>query len=79
VLVGALTASGFRIDGSQAGLYLWATRDEDCWQTVAALARRGILVAPGSFYGAAGVQHVRIALTASDERVDEAVSRLGSW
>lgn len=78
-LVGALTASGFRIDGSRAGLYLWATRDEDCWQTVAALARRGILVAPGSFYGAAGAQHVRIALTASDERVDEAVSRLGSW
>jgi aspartate/methionine/tyrosine aminotransferase len=79
VLSAALTASGFRIDGSRAGLYLWATRDEDCWQTVATLARRGILVAPGSFYGAAGAQHVRIALTASDERVDEAVSRLGSW
>jgi len=78
-LVSALTASGFRIDGSQAGLYLWATRDEDCWQTVAALAERGILVAPGSFYGDAGAQHVRVALTAPDERVDEAVSRLGSW
>jgi len=78
-LAGALTASGFRIDGSDAGLYLWATRDEDCWDTVAALARRGILVAPGSFYGAAGARHVRIALTATDERVDEAVSRLGSW
>jgi len=78
-LAGALTASGFRIDGSDAGLYLWAARDEDCWDTVAALARRGILVAPGSFYGAAGARHVRIALTATDERVDEAVSRLGSW
>lgn len=79
VLVEALTASGFRIDGSQAGLYLWATRDEDCWQTVGALAERGILVAPGAFYGAAGARHVRIALTATDDRVDEAVSRLGSW
>ncbi len=75
-LVGALTASGFRIDGSEAGLYLWATRDEDCWETVAALARLGILVAPGSFYGAAGARHVRVALTATDERVDEAVARL---
>lgn len=77
-LAGALRASGFRIDSSDAGLYLWATRDEDCWQTVAALARLGILVAPGSFYGDAGARHVRVALTAPDERVDEAVSRLGA-
>ncbi|MCS0498997.1 succinyldiaminopimelate transaminase [Protaetiibacter mangrovi] len=75
-LTAALTASGFRIDGSEAGLYLWASRDEDCWQTVAALARIGILVAPGSFYGEAGTRHVRVALTATDARVDEAVSRL---
>ncbi len=77
-LVGALTASGFRIDGSRAGLYLWATRDEDCWETVGALARLGILVAPGSFYGAAGARHVRVALTATDERVDAAVERLSA-
>ena len=35
-----------------------------------------VLVAPGSFYGAAGKQHVRIALTATDERIDAAVVRL---
>ena len=40
------------------------------------LARRGILAAPGEFYGPAGAQHVRIALTATDERIDAAVSRL---
>ena len=77
-LTGALAASGFRIDHSDAGLYLWATRDEDCWQTVAALAELGILVAPGAFYGEAGARHVRVALTAPDERVDEAVSRLAA-
>ena len=33
------------------------------------LAERGILAAPGDFYGAAGAEHVRIALTASDERI----------
>ena len=46
--------AGFRIDHSEASLYLWATRDEDCWETVAWLAERGILVAPGTFYGPVG-------------------------
>jgi len=72
----ALEGAGLRIERSEAGLYLWTTRDEDCWETVGALADRGILVAPGSFYGVAGERHVRIALTASDERIDAAVSRL---
>ncbi|MEI2766160.1 MAG: succinyldiaminopimelate transaminase [Dermatophilaceae bacterium] len=73
----ALEGAGYRVDHSDAGLYLWATRDEDCFSTVAALAERGILVAPGAFYGAAGARHVRIALTATDERVQAAADRLG--
>jgi succinyldiaminopimelate transaminase len=76
VLLDAFAAAGFRVEASQAGLYLWVTRDEDCWDTVADLARRGVLVAPGSFYGAAGRRHVRVALTATDERVDAAAERL---
>jgi succinyldiaminopimelate transaminase len=72
----AFEGAGFRIDHSEASLYLWATRDEDCWETVAALADLGILVAPGAFYGRAGARHVRIAFTATDERVAEAVARL---
>ncbi len=75
-LAAALPAAGFRIDESAAGLYLWITRDEDCWQSVDALAALGILVAPGEFYGPAGARHVRIALTATDERVDAACTRL---
>jgi succinyldiaminopimelate transaminase len=73
----ALTSAGFRIDDSQAGLYLWATRDEPCWDSVNWLAERGILVAPGDFYGDAGARHVRVALTALDEAVALAVRRLG--
>lgn len=72
----ALIASGFRIDHSEASLYLWATADEPCWTTVDRLADLGILVAPGDFYGTAGAQHVRVALTATDERIDAAVQRL---
>ena len=76
VLMPALDAAGFRIEHSQAGLYLWATRDEDCWESVRHLAGLGILVAPGSFYGVAGSRHVRLSLTATDERVAAAVRRL---
>ena len=72
----ALEAAGFTVDHSEAGLYLWATRGEDSRTTLAWLSERGILVAPGDFYGAAAAQHVRFALTATDERIDAAVSRL---
>lgn len=76
VLAEALRAAGFRIDHSEGSLYLWVTRGEDCRATVDWLAERGILVAPGDFYGEAGTQHVRVALTATDERVDAAAARL---
>jgi len=72
----ALEGHGFRIEHSEASLYLWATRDESCWDTVAHLAELGILVAPGDFYGPAGESFVRVALTATDERVRAAVERL---
>lgn len=72
----ALESAGFTITHSQAGLYLWASRNEDCWATVGWLADRGILVAPGQFYGEAGKNHVRVALTATDERISSAVQRL---
>ncbi|MFG2945228.1 bifunctional succinyldiaminopimelate transaminase/glutamate-prephenate aminotransferase [Streptomyces adustus] len=72
----ALLGNGFRIEHSEASLYLWATRDESCWTTVSRLADLGILVAPGDFYGTAGEKFVRVALTATDERVRAAVERL---
>jgi succinyldiaminopimelate transaminase len=75
-LAPAVRAAGARIDHSEAGLYLWVTRDEDCWTTIDWLAGLGIVAAPGSFYGPAGGRHVRLALTASDERIAAAVERL---
>ena len=83
-LLPALEAFGMRVDHSEAGLYLWATpagagpapTPADCWSTVGRLADLGVLVAPGSFYGAAGLAHVRVALTATDERVAAAAGRL---
>lgn len=76
VLRSALLAAGFRIDHSEAGLYLWATRDEPAWDTTTWLAERGVLVAPGTFYGPTGDRHVRFALTAPDERIASVADRL---
>jgi len=50
--------------------------DYDCWESVRVLAEIGILVSPGEFYGPAGQRHIRVALTASDERVAAAADRL---
>lgn len=79
VLLPALEQAGFRIDRSEAGLYLWATRGEPGRQTVAALAELGILVVPGDFYGAVSDRHVRVALTASDAAIDAAAIRLRAF
>jgi succinyldiaminopimelate transaminase len=76
LLLPAFRAAGFTVDHSEAGLYLWATRGEPCRDTVVWLAHRGILVAPGEFYGPGGARHVRVALTATDERIAAAVERL---
>lgn len=72
----ALEAAGFRIDGSEAGLYLWASEGRDAWESMGRLADLGILAGPGPFYGADSAQHVRLALTAATERVAEAARRL---
>lgn len=77
-LLPALQSVGLTVDDSEAGLYLWATRGEPCRDTLAWLAQRGILVAPGEFYGPRGAEHVRVALTATDERITAAVHRLTS-
>ena len=78
VLWSALVSAGWRIDHSEAGLYLWATLPgHDCWSAAELLASEcGILVAPGVLYGAAGDRHVRVALTASDERIAAAAARI---
>jgi succinyldiaminopimelate transaminase len=73
----ALEAAGWRIDHSGAGLYLWASRPgSDGWESAGILAEAGILVSPGELYGPAGVRHIRVALTATDERIAAAVARL---
>lgn len=76
VLRPAIEAAGFRVDHSEAGLYVWATEGRDAWESLGRLADLGILAGPGHFYGAHFPEHVRFSLTATDERIDEAAARL---
>ena len=76
VLAKALSKAGFKIEFSEAGLYIWCSRDESDWDSVAWFAELGILVTPGGFYGVKAGRYVRIALTASDENISSAASRI---
>lgn len=87
LLLPAVRAAGLRVDHSEAGLYLWATEGRPALDTLGRLADLGILVGPGTFYGEADpsvpaddpldlAHHVRISLTATDERVAAAAERL---
>lgn len=76
VLSSALVKAEFQIDFSNAGLYIWCTRNEDCWDSVSWLADLGILATPGIFYGAAGAKHIRIAMTATDAQIADAANRI---
>ena len=76
VLLAAVREYGFELSESEAGLYLWATLGQDCWQTVDEMAALGIVVVPGIFYGEAGKNFVRFSITATDAKVAEAAKRL---
>ena len=75
-LMAALVEAGFRIDHSEAGLYLWATEGKDAWESIGSLADLGILAGPGHFYGEFFPDHIRLSLTAPDERIEAAAERL---
>jgi succinyldiaminopimelate transaminase len=76
MLKSALLNVGFQVDHSEAGLYLWVTRGNDCWADVAWMAEHGILATPGIFYGELGAKHLRVALTSTDAHIASAAKRL---
>jgi succinyldiaminopimelate transaminase len=81
VLAAGLTAAGFTIEHSEAGLYLWARKPGlDCWAACELLATEcGILAGPGSMYGPDGAGYIRVSFTATDERVAVAGERLHAF
>lgn len=75
-LLPALVNYGFDVQDSEAGLYLWVTKGQDCWETIEELAKLGIVAVPGEFYGNAGKNFVRFSITATDKEIIEAANRL---
>ena len=78
VLRPALESLGFKVEHTEAGLYIWCTRGEADMDSVAFLADRGVLVTPGHFYGDAGAQYIRVALTATDDEITRAAARMNA-
>jgi len=75
-----LEDAGLVHDGGPCSFYLWL-RDEagadDGWEIAARLAHEaGLLASPGDLYGAAGADHVRLALVQPLERLQLAIDRL---
>ncbi len=76
LLLNAIRDYGFKVADSEAGLYLWATLEEDCWTTVARMAELGIVVVPGEFYVGSRSKFVRFSITATDSDIAEGALRL---
>jgi aspartate/methionine/tyrosine aminotransferase len=73
----ALAAAGYDAPLPQGTFYLWISRPgHDGWSLANELVERaGLLVSPGEFYGDDTV-HARLAVVATDERLDLALDRL---
>jgi succinyldiaminopimelate transaminase len=81
LMVSGLAAHGLVHDGGPAPFYLWLRSEagvDDGWELAARLAEAGTLVAPGSLYGPAAADHVRLALTQPLDRLQLVLERLSS-
>jgi LL-diaminopimelate aminotransferase len=78
-LVEACRAMGMAAETPQAGLYIWPRVPAGGTSAAFALElleRTGVAVTPGTNFGPGGEGYLRISLTTSDERIDEAVARM---
>lgn len=76
-----LGAIGLQADTPKASLYIWAkVEDMSALEYVEqARSQAHVSIAPGAAYGPGGEGYVRISLTASLARIEEAMSRLKAW
>lgn len=80
-MVAACRALGLATETPAAGLYVWARvpgSQTSAQFALALLDQAAVAVTPGTNFGAQGEGYIRISLTVPDERLDEAVERLGA-
>ncbi len=78
--VRAMVAAGFEVRAPRATLYLWVPLPEGLASAEfarVALEEEGVVVMPGSAFGASGEGFFRIALTVGEARLAEAAERMG--
>jgi len=79
VLVGALQELGFEVAPPKATFYVWVPVPREFTAksfSMELLLKAGVVMTPGSGFGAAGEGYVRAALTVGVERIREVVARL---
>jgi succinyldiaminopimelate transaminase len=78
ILLTVLQRKGIRIAGSVATMYLWleVPGDESSEDFAARLLEYGLIVSPGSFFGAAGEGYWRIALVPTEDECRRAAAIL---
>jgi LL-diaminopimelate aminotransferase len=78
--IAALREAGFECESPRGTMYLWIPLPADLASArfaAAALEQEGVVVLPGSGFGAGGEGYFRIALTVGPERLREGIQRLG--
>jgi len=80
LLLDLFARKGVRAAGSRATMYLWveAPQGETSEEFAERLLGRGVVVAPGSYFGPAGEGYVRFALVPTEEECAQAVGVLES-
>ncbi len=79
LVVSALREIGVEVASPKGTIYVWAPVPEGHTSTSFAelvLEEAAVVVSPGSMYGPSGEGFFRIALTAPDDRIEEAVERM---
>jgi LL-diaminopimelate aminotransferase len=79
LVVSALREIGVEVNPPKGTIYIWAPVPESHTSTSfceLVLEEAAVVVSPGSMYGPSGEGFFRIALTAPDDRIEEAVERM---
>jgi LL-diaminopimelate aminotransferase len=79
LVVSALREIGVEVPAPKGTIYVWAPVPEGHTSTSfceLVLEEAAVVISPGSMYGPSGEGFFRIALTAPDERIEEAVERM---
>jgi LL-diaminopimelate aminotransferase len=79
LVVSALREIGVEVSAPKGTIYVWAPVPEGHTSTSfceLVLEEAAVVVSPGSMYGPSGEGFFRIALTAPDDRIEEAVERM---